>query len=111
MVSLQKLFQDNGGEFQYSIAKIDSLERRLRRIFNVCPVAVPEVTDSLPGSEKLLSQIRERSNSLRVLLKGILMYTRGAVATLAMVNYPFPWHCVAPMPANPVAEACKSATD
>jgi len=37
----------------------------------------------------------------------LLAYIRGALATLAMTNYPFKWGLITPLPGHPVKEGCE----
>ena len=47
------------------------------------------------------------NHSLAYVRKALNMYLRGALSTLACVNYPYAWDLIAPLPARPVNAACE----
>jgi len=48
------------------------------------------------------------NHSLAYVRKALGMYLRGALSTLACVNYPYAWDLIGPLPARPVNAACQS---
>jgi hypothetical protein len=81
------------------------------KIFNTC-TPQPKVK-AITNSSGIIINVDDPETNLNLqefILK-LQSYARGAIASVAMLNYPYPQNLVAPLAAHPVKDACKIVAD